>query len=219
MNGEPIKPQGGGAEVGTTGGRYGSLLDEDLPRPVRKVIEVARELVEKGEKWRAVDLLAHALLSVRQTGVLIARFNNIFIYYESMTGKMHMLKSEMLAKIFEELNITETALSLHRTQEADSIVRRLFRSHVIARRVHFLLKELGWFQTIHDQYFWRKWEDSVSGRAYISIYRKSPSGLVEVYRVPVEGTYISAKGGAVLTREHVKPENEVRMHWRTKGML
>ena len=201
-----------------------SLLDRagEVPRPVREVIEVARGLIERGEKWRAVDLLAHTLLPVRETGVLVARLGDLFIYYESKTGKMHMLRSEQLARIFDELGVGEGPLALHRTQEASGLVRRLFGSHDNARRVHYLLKQLGWFKEVEGHYFWRLWEDPASGLSYISIYKKSSGGLEEVTRVPPsvpEGMYASAGGGAVVTREHVKPENEETYFARTKGWL
>ena len=195
---------------------------EELPRPVQEVINRARELIEKGEKWRAVDLLAHTLLPVRESGVLVARLGDLFLYYENKTGKMHMLRSERLARVFEELGLGEGPLALHRTQESGSIVRRLFGSHDNARRIHYLLKELGWFQEVEGQYFWRLWEDPVSGASYISIYRKTGDGLEEVVRVPPsvpEGLYTSAGGGAVVTREHVKLDNEGTYFARTKGWL
>jgi len=177
---------------------------EEVPRPVQEVIDRARELVRRGEKWRAVDLLAHTLLPVRESGVLIARVGDMFIYYESKTSKMHMLKSERLAGIFDELGIGDGPLSLHRTQEASGIVRRMFGSHDSARRLHYLLKELGWFSEPEGHYFWRLWEDPASGLSYISIYKKSSGGLEEVTRVPPieEGMYVSTRGGAVVTREH-----------------
>jgi len=201
-----------------------SRLDksEELPRPVQEVIDRARELIEKGERWRAVDLIAHTLLPVRESGILIARLGDLFIYYESKTSKMHMLHSEKLAKIFDELGIGEGSLALHRSQEASSIIRRMFGSHDNARRVHYLLKQLGWFQEVEGQYFWRLWEDPSSGLSYISIYKKTSGGLEEVARVPPsvpEGLYTSSRGGAVVTREHVKEENEGTYFTRTKGWL
>jgi len=49
--------------LGRKGGLSSSLdKSEELPRPVQRVLEVAEELVRRGEKWRAVDLLAHTLL-------------------------------------------------------------------------------------------------------------------------------------------------------------
>jgi len=82
---------------------------------VWKVVKVVRRLIERGERWRAVDLMAHTLLPVRQTGVLIVRFNDISVYYENITQKMHMLKSEKLARVFEELGIGDGPPAMHRS--------------------------------------------------------------------------------------------------------
>ena len=201
-----------------------SLLDksEELPRPVQEVVDKARELIERGERWRAIDLLAHTLLPIRESGILIARLGDMFLYFEQKTGKMHMLRSERLAQVFDELGIPSGPLALHRTQEATSIIRRMFGSHDNARRIHYLLKELGWFQEVEGHYFWRLWEDPVSGTSYISIYRKTSGDLEEVARVPPsapEGLYASTRGGAIVTREHVKEENEDSYFVRIKGWL
>jgi len=134
----------------------------ELPRELQPVLDTARRLIELGEKWKAVDLLAHTLLPIRRTGVLLARKDNMFIYYERKTDKLHMLKSQQIAKILDALGIRDEVLMAHRYHEADSVIRRLFGSHDNARRLHYLLKERGWFEYPEDKYYYRLIEDQVS---------------------------------------------------------
>lgn|GEM_PF-4770707 len=48
---------------------------------------------------------------------------------------------------------------------------------------------------------------------------RRPGGGAEGPPVREEGLYVSTRGGAVMTREHVKPENEETYFSRTKGLL
>jgi len=201
---------------------YGQL--KDVPRELEPVLREARKLIEKGEKWKAVDLLAHTLLPVRETGVLLVRKGDLFLYYERKTDKMHMLKSEKLARLFEALGIRDEVLAVHRRHEADDIIRKLFGSHDNARRLHYLLKERGWFEYPEDNYYYRIFEDPMTHGWWISVYRlnKSTGSLEEEFKVEVGGSSVvgaQVKSGAVLTREHVKEENEETYFHRTKGWV
>jgi len=194
---------------------------EELPRELRPVLDTARRLIERGEKWKAVDLLAHTVLPIRKTGVLLARKGDAFIYYERKTDKMHMLKSGRLAQVFDELGIKDTILVEHRFHEADDIVRKLFGSHDNARRLHYLLKERGWFEYLDNRYYYRIYEDPVTGGWELTLYQLNrESGQLEEERVEVSGEVrlgVQRKAGAVVTKEHIKAENEETYFHRTKG--
>jgi len=204
----------------------GEATSRGVPRVVESVVRVASKLVEAGEKWRAVDLLAHTLLPVRKTGVLLARVGDTFIYYERKTGKLHMVKSSRLAQIFESLGIVEGALWRHKLFEADSIIRRVFGSHDIARKLHYLLKELGWFEYPEPGWFYRVFTDPVGGGVWLEVYRVGGRGLERVWSIELgegggsgSGFGVQVGAGAIVTREHVKPENEVTYFFRAKGMF
>jgi len=196
---------------------------KDVPRELEAVIRKAEELIRKGEKWKAVDLLAHTVLPVRRSGVLLARKVDVFLYYEHKTDKMHMIKSEKLAKLFDALGIKDEVLAAHRQFEADDIVRRLFGSHDNARRLHYLLKERGWFEYPSENFYYRVFEDPTSGGWWISVYRLDKSGrMEEEFKVAITGNTpvgVQVKAGAVLTKEHVKKENEETYFSRTKGWV
>ena len=194
----------------------------DVPREVKSVVKVASKLIKAGEKWRAVDLLAHTLLPVRKTGVLLARVGDTFIYYERKTDKLHMVKSPQLAQIFKSLGIVEEVLGRHKLFEADSIIRRMYGSHDIARKLHYLLKEKGWFEYPPPGWFYRVFKDPVTSRLWIDIYVNKGGKLEKIWRIPSSESGevgLLVKAGAIVTREHVKPENENTYFNRSKGLL
>ena len=59
---------------------------------------------------------------------------------------MRITRSRPIAKVFESLGISDDPLGLRRRQGASALIRRLFGSHDNARRVRYLLKELGWVE-------------------------------------------------------------------------
>ncbi|MEM4827585.1 MAG: hypothetical protein QXK07_06050 [Desulfurococcaceae archaeon] len=70
-------------------------LPPRLRGKIRRVVETAKSLVEKGDRETALDLLAHTLLPVRETGVLWLWWRDTFIYYERKTmaaGSFHTVK-------------------------------------------------------------------------------------------------------------------------------
>jgi len=193
------------------------IISDSIPEKVRKVIEVARELIEKGEKWRAVDLMGHTLLGLRKTGTLIGRWKDLFIYYENKTGKMHMIRSEKIAKIFDMLGIKDDILVEHRYHEADDLIHRLFRSHDVARRLHYMLKELGWFDYPADNYFYRLFE-GING-VWIIIYRMENGRMIELFTIGKrEEVGIQKKAGPIVAKEHVEEKNEETYFNRSKSL-
>jgi len=184
---------------------------------------MAKRLVRKGKKWMVVDLLAHTLLPVRRTGVLLARCGDVFVFYERKTRKIHMLRSLNIAEIFDGLGIGNGFLGLHRLHEADDIIRELFSSHENARRIHYQLKELGWFQYPQEHYFY-KFEFYPKPR--LLIIRMTGNKLEVFAEIPlsnmdaklVEELGIPSKG-PIVTREHVKTENEETYHYRPRSTM
>jgi len=194
-----------------------------VPGAVATVISVAKRLVEEGKKWVAVDLLAHTLLPVRRTGVLLARCGDVFVFYERKTRKMHMLRSPNLAEIFDGLGIGNSFLGLHRLHEADDIIRELFSSHENARRIHYQLKELGWFQYPQEHYFY-KFEFYPKPR--LLIIRMTGNKLETFAEIVLSDTDVKIleelgipPKGPVVTKEHVKKENEETYHYRPRNLI
>ncbi len=197
---------------------------DNIPQPVIRIIKIAKDLIRRGEKWRAVDLLAHTLFGIRETGVLIGRKGDIFIIFERKTDKMHMWKSRKLAGILDKLGIHDEFLAFHRKYEASDIIKRLFGSHDVARRVHYLIKEKGWIEYLDPGcWYYRLYRDPLTGSWFISIYVRQGNRLEEVWRIPESidenKMYIQRRAGAIVTREHVKEENEETYFNRSKGLF
>ncbi|PUA31710.1 MAG: hypothetical protein B7O98_08790 [Zestosphaera tikiterensis] len=201
-----------------------SMQLKDMPRELMPVVKEAQKLIERGDKWKAVDLIAHTLLPIRKTGVLIARKDDLFLYYERKTDKMHMIRSWRLTALLDFLGIKDEVLVAHRHSEADGIIRKLFGSHDNARRLHYLLKERGWFEYPAENYFYRIFENPMTHDWWISVYklnretdRMEEDLRVEVGRSAITG--IQVKAGTIVTREHIKKENEDTYFRRTKGWI
>jgi len=190
---------------------------EAIPQPVRKVIGKVEELVRKNDTWKAIDLVAHTLLPVRQTGLLIAKYKDMFIWYERKTGFMHYVISEKLSKLWKELGLPEGPLGLHRESEADSLVRRLFGSHDIARRVHYMLKEMGWFQYGPPLYYELYCDENGCAIVIYRLVGLRKEVILVIGNLSPEKK--KTKAGVVLPMEHIKEENEETYFNRSKGMF
>jgi len=194
-----------------------------VPRAVAEVISIAKRLVEEGRKWVAVDLLAHTLLPVRRTGVLLARCGDVFVFYERKTRKMHMLRSPNLAEIFSGLGIGNGFLGLHRLHEADDIIRELFSSHENARRIHYQLKELGWFQYPQEHYFYKLELHPKPRLLIVKLIGNRLEVFTEIQLNDEDAKIVEELGipskGPVVTEEHVKKGNEETYHYRPRSMM
>jgi len=57
-------------------------ITRNLEYYVKRVLSIASKLVFEGKRWEALDLIAHTLLPIRETGVLWLWRRDEFIYYE-----------------------------------------------------------------------------------------------------------------------------------------
>jgi len=206
--------------------------EKKIPKSAKKVIAIAQSLIKEGKKAEAIDLIAHTLLPIRKTGLLIARKGDIFIYYERKTGKMHLLKSKKLAEIFEQLGITDELLYYH-YGKATKLIKKLFGSHQNARRVHYHLKELGWFEYPFKTNYMFELTPDVEIPTILLI-NQQPQWILRIFkladkrellRIQIPAKDVEElskkvkKKGQVVTREHVKEQNEESYFYRTGGLL
>jgi len=123
---------------------------KNLDKQIKRVIRIAKSLAEKGDQLRAVSLLAHTLLGIRQTGVLLYREGGLFIYYEHKDKSIRMIYSKELGELFDNLNLPEGALYEHAYYRAGKIIHNAFGGYKKARRMHYYLKEeLKWITNIN----------------------------------------------------------------------
>ncbi|RLG79761.1 MAG: hypothetical protein DRO13_05300 [Thermoprotei archaeon] len=115
------------------------------PSAVKRVLKITRELLEK-DYWMAVDFVAHTLLGIRKTGTWILWFDNHFVYRENKTGFLHYFRSPKLSTILKELGLKPGLMIEHEHHSSEKYILELYGSYANARRIHYLLKELGWFE-------------------------------------------------------------------------
>jgi len=116
----------------------------DIPQPVEKVLKVVEKLVRE-DYWMAVDFIAHVLVGVRKTGVWVLWFKDYFIYCENKTNFFHYFRSPRLSDILRELGLKPGLMIEHRHHHSEKHILELYGSYANARRIHYLLKQLGWF--------------------------------------------------------------------------
>jgi len=124
-------------------------INPNLRRKIQQVVETARDLVEKGDRATALDLVVHTLLPVRRTGVLWLWWGDVFIYYERkvMTaGCFHSVRFPTLAKLLKELGFTEGLMVDYILGSSRRYLRDIFgeeNTYPYSRSIFYNLKKLG----------------------------------------------------------------------------
>jgi len=134
-----------------TGSSTTAEIPEGLKHYIAMTIKKAKELVQKGKREVALDLLVHVLLPVRETGALWIWRGDEFIYFERKNfeqGSFYCVKFSALAKLLKELGFEEGVMLNHiyGHREAKRIIHKLFArgpySWPWARSVFYELKKL-----------------------------------------------------------------------------
>lgn len=116
---------------------------EDIPLAVKRVLREAEKLVEQGRTGRALGLLQHTVVGIRETGRWLLWVKDIFIYWERKARpQYHYFRSERLARILEDMGLRQGFI--HAKPVHDLIHSMFLRGYREARRLHYLLKTLGW---------------------------------------------------------------------------
>lgn len=116
---------------------------EAIPLAVRRILRVAQRLIEQGRSGEALGLFQHTLIGVRKTGRWLLWVKDIFIYKEKKARPpYHYFRSERIARILKSLGIREGFIH---TKPVDTLIHSLFpQGYREARRIHYLIKSLGW---------------------------------------------------------------------------
>ncbi|MEM1842698.1 MAG: hypothetical protein QXL19_10020 [Ignisphaera sp.] len=124
-------------------------ISPKLKKKIQQVLETAKKLIEKGDRYTALDLLAHTLLPIRKTGVLWCWFKDTFIYYERKImseGCFHTIKFPTLAELLKELGYEEGLMIDHIKYTSRKYLRKIFGeedTYPYARSLFYSLKKLG----------------------------------------------------------------------------
>ena len=92
---------------------------------------------------KALGLIQHTLVGARETGKWLLRVKDIFVYYEKKTKPpYHYFRSEKLAKILQSMGLRQGFIH---TQPVHDLIHVMFPGgNREARRIHYLLKSMGW---------------------------------------------------------------------------
>jgi len=85
------------------------------------------------------------LVGIRKTGTWVLWFEDYFIYHENKTNFFHYFRSPKLSDVLRELGLKPGVMMEHKNHPSERYVIELYGSYANARRIHYLMKELGWF--------------------------------------------------------------------------
>jgi len=180
----------------------------EIPVPVKKALSIVKELLTE-DYWMAADFAAHVLLGVRKTGAWLLWFDDYFVYREGKTGFFHYFRSSKLSEILQELGLKPGIMIEHVNHPSSRHILEIYGSYANARRIHYMLKQLGWF-SYGEPLLLELSED------YISI-RDLPSNnmLLRYGNAGRKGSLIKA---IVYSGEHVDEENEDTYFYRPSNI-
>ncbi len=194
----------------------------------KQVVEKAKEIIRKGKRATALDLLAHTLLPLRENEILWLWHNDLFIYYTPKTGqKFRAVKSKEVAELLRKLGFSEGIMILHVLghKEASKIIHRIFSrgpySWPWARSISYGLKELGLLEEINTLYklqlkrvgtkieliLWNLYTKEILAQYIINWNHETPEPLKN-------RSYVIA---TILGKQHIKKEIEINSYfskWR-----
>jgi len=134
-------------------------LVQEMPRSLKyyieRVVQLAVRLARQGKHETTLDLLAHTLLPLRETGILWLWRGDEFIYYERKTmteGTFHSVKFPTLADLLRKLGFREGVMVHHLLshEEAKELIHKIFNKGNLgwpwARSIFYKLKESGFVE-------------------------------------------------------------------------
>ena len=182
----------------------------ELPRDIRRLIEKASKLVER-DYWKTVDLIAHTLIGVRETGTWLLWVEDYFIYKEEKTGFLHYFRSKQLAELLRNIGLREGFMADHVNSPARDLIRELYYSYANARRLHYTLKKLGWLE--------------YGEPLILEVFNDTSNPYLAVKKLPTDETLVSVgkpcgdtKRYIVYPGEHVDLDNEETYFHRPSGL-
>jgi len=210
----------------------GLKVSPGLSYYTKQVVEKAKDLIRRGRKAAALDLIVHTLLPIRENEVLWLWHKDLFIYYTSKTGagRFRAIKSEEVSKLLRRLGFSEGIMVFHVLghEEASRIIHRIFNrgpySWPWARSVSYGLKELGLLQEVDDLYKiqLKKTDDGKIEAVLWNLYTKE---FVASYSIDWSGREVPVPlknrtyyVGTVLGRQHVKQEIEIDSYFSKWSM-
>ncbi len=208
------------------------VLDEDekvnltrLPKPIRRVWERAQEIAHEHSALAALYFLLHSLLGAEATGYLLYWLDTWFIVCRSKTGFCYHFYSILLHEMLRKLGLREgVQYNYFRKQEhveaqrsAQGFIRRHYVSHPNARRLHYMLKELGYIEYDNEVYTIKiyRYKD---GRIGLEIYDDSGEELLHQDSIRVNTVPVGVEIRTAFPFEHTDEKNEETYFSRPSGL-
>ncbi len=123
------------------------------PYVAKLAFKGAKKIAQKHGRLAAAYFLVYSLVGARETGILLLWLNTMFIYCEQKTGFCHYFYSELLHRYFLLLGLKEGIMYRNTTeyqkaiQVANKYIKKYYRSHQVARRLHYKLKNEKYIYT------------------------------------------------------------------------
>ncbi len=174
-----------------------------VPLQVRRVLNEAEKLLAKGEKRKALGLLQHTVVGVRDTGKWVIWINDYFIYYEKKAKPpFHYFRSEKLTEILQNMGLKQGFIH---TEPVASLISNLFPGgYREARRTHYLLKKLNWLRYGPPLILYIAiYPDGTGGFKLENIYGEI---IVKVNYKPLQAS--ETRKHLVMAEEHVDKRND-----------
>ncbi|OWJ54735.1 hypothetical protein Pdsh_03125 [Pyrodictium delaneyi] len=196
-----------------------------LPKTVRRVWEKAQEIAREHSTLAALYFLIYTLLGVRQTGHLLYWFNAWFIYCEQKTGFCHHFYSELLNEMLRKLGLRQGIQHNYFNKQehmeaqriAQEFIKRYYVSHPNARRLHYILKELGYIEYDNEVYTLKifHYPDNTIG---LEIYDDKGEELLHSDSIRRDLTPSRVEIKPAFPFEHVDEQNENTYFIRPAGL-
>ena len=179
------------------------------PRQISIAFQRALKIKKRHGLLPAICFLAHTLVGARETGFLLLWLNEWFLYCEQKTGFCHHFYSQLLDWYFRTLgakqgimySLTENYMRAQRI--ASKYIRKYYKTHSLARRLHYMLKQYKLIKNEKNEIFVieilyyddntvgiRIWDNNREELLYSENVREEPPRKTEYYTAfPEEHVY------------------------------
>ncbi len=194
-----------------------------LPQPIRSAYLHAVEIAKSYGPLPALYFVAHSLLGVRQTGHLLLWLNGWFVVLEPKTGFAHHFYSWLLHWMLLQLGLQEgiyyrphDPLHQEAREIAQQYIRKIYRSHQSARRLHYMLWERGYVWSEEDEVYTVRVYHYFSGEVGVQILDKA--GREELYSENLREEPAQVETYTALPYRHINERSEETYHYRPGGL-